>query len=599
MIRTRMLGAATLERSHQPDLALALCDGDAGHLPPSPRQLELQAVDMVLVRNDDRDFQPSKMLSAELGGPPPECLDRGLRELAQRLGALANIREPLGQAGLLRNQLCRQLFKTLTVHALSVNNFRCYTPPAVSRGKSGIAVGAAIAASCALLLLGHPSLALAGFFVSFGVFCFQTELSLNWQIAIGSLLGVGFGLWLESSAGLMGALGGIFISALKMLIAPMVLLSIAHGIARMGDARELGRLGARTVLLYLVTMAFAVATGLVIVNLVQPGADSDLLQSDFFREAVGTSASSLEDAPPLGEFLLTTLYDVLANPFASIAAGKILPIVVFSILFGIALLQIGSAAQPLVSVLGSGYAAIMRIIGWVIRIAPLGIAALLGNLIATIGFRDLIDNLLAFFLVVIAGTLFHAAVTLPLVALFVAKISPLELFRGIREALAVAFTTSSSTATLPITTRCVETNLNVPSRVSSFVLPLGATVNMDGTALYEAIAAVFVATLYGIDLSLGMQLVIVFVAMATAIGAPGIPSAGMVTMMAVLESVGLPVEAVGILLTVDRFLDTFRTMANVEGDAVVAVCVARLPVTLPLREQAREQPAEARLGDVP
>ena len=151
--------------------------------------------------------------------------------------------------------------------------------------------------------------------------------------------------------------------------------------------------------------------------------------------------------------------------------------------------------------------------------------------------------------------------------------SPLELFRGIREAMAVAFTTSSSTATLPITTRCVETNLGVPARVSSFVLPLGATVNMDGTALYEAIAAVFVATIYGIELSLGTQLV--FVAMATAIGAPGIPSAGMVTMVAVLQAVGLPVEAVAILITIDRFLDTFRTMANVEGDAVVAVCVAR------------------------
>ncbi len=442
-------------------------------------------------------------------------------------------------------------------------------------GKWGIAATAGVFASAALWLAGYPRLALAGSLVSFGAFCFRTGASLNWQIAIGALLGVGFGLWLAEAATVMGTLGAIFISALKMLIAPMVLLSIIHGIARMGDARELGRLGARTVTLYVLTMALAVLTGLVLVNLVQPGAESDLLHSEFFRQAVGESEGTVPQVRPLGEFLLVTIYDVLANPFASITAGKILPIVVFAIFFGVALLQIGSAAQPLVEVLGSGYVAVMRIIGWVIRVAPLGIAALLGNLIATIGFRELVDNLLEFMLVVIAGTLLHAAVTLPLVALFVARIPPLELFRGIREALAVAFTTSSSTATLPVTTRCVETNLGVPPRISSFVLPLGATVNMDGTALYEAIAAVFVATIYGIDLSLGAQLVIFFVAMATAIGAPGIPSAGMVTMVAVLESVGLPVEAVAILIPVDRFLDTFRTMANVEGDAVVAVCAAR------------------------
>jgi Na+/H+-dicarboxylate symporter len=446
----------------------------------------------------------------------------------------------------------------------------------VSRGNWGIAVGAGIAASCALLLAGRPQLAFVGFLLSFGGFCFRTELSLNWQIVLGSLLGVASGFWLGEASAVMGTLGRIFISALKMLIVPMVLLSIAFGVSRMGDARELGRMGARTVVLYTVTMAFAVITGLLLVNFVRPGAESDLLHTEFFQQAVGASTISIAQTRPLSEFLLITVYDVLANPFASMAEGKILPIVVFSIMVGIALLQLGTAAKPLVNVLGSGYAAIMRIIGWVIRLAPMGIAALLGNLIATIGFRDLVENLLAFSLVVISGTLLHAAVTLPLVALFVAKVPPLRLFQGIRESLAVAFTTSSSIATLPVTTRCIEANFNVPPRVASFVLPLGATVNMDGTALYEAIAAVFVATIYGIELSLGSQLVVIFVAMATAIGAPGIPSAGMVTMVAVLESVGLPVEAVGILLAVDRFLDTFRTMANVEGDAVVALCVANM-----------------------
>ena len=169
----------------------------------------------------------------------------------------------------------------------------------MSRGNWGIAIGAAIAASCALLVSGRPQLAFVGFLLSFGGFCFRSELSLNWQIALGSLLGVASGLWLGEAAAVMGTLGRIFISALKMLIVPMVLLSIAYGVSRMGDARELGRMGARTVVLYVVTMAFAVVTGLLLVNLVQPGAESDLLHTEFFQQAVGSSSSSVEHTRPL------------------------------------------------------------------------------------------------------------------------------------------------------------------------------------------------------------------------------------------------------------------------------------------------------------
>ena len=225
--------------------------------------------------------------------------------------------------------------------------------------------------------------------------------------------------------------------------------------------------------------------------------------------------------------------------------------------------------------LGGAAAAVMTIIGWFVRLAPVGILALIGHLVATIGFRVIVDNLLAFSAVVIGGTLFHALVTLPALCWVFTGIGPLELLGGLREALAVAFTTSSSAATLPVSQRCVEENLGVSRQIAAFVMPLGATVNMDGTALYEAIAAVFVASLYGIPLGLGAQIVVFIVAIATAIGAPGIPSAGMVTMIVVLQAVGLPGEAVGLLLTIDRFLDTIRTVANVEGDAVVAVIVGR------------------------
>jgi Na+/H+-dicarboxylate symporter len=441
--------------------------------------------------------------------------------------------------------------------------------------KGLVAAAAGIVLFGALFAAGRPALAYAVLIASFTLFCLTTSLSLNWQILLGAALGAVFGLVPGSLVESTQIVGKLFIAMLKMLIAPMILFSIAFGIAGMGDVRQLGRIGARTVALYVGTMAAAVLTGLVLVNVFQPGAGSTLRETAFFAGAIESPAMPAASEEGLSGFLMTTVFQVLANPFASLAEGAILPIVLFAILFGVALLEIGAPGQPVIHILRGAYAAIMTIIRWFIRLAPVGIFALIGSLVASVGLEILVANLLAFSLVVIGGILLHAAITLPLVARVFGGLGPLELFRGIREALLVAFSTSSSAATLPVTTRCVEENLNVPPAVSSFVLPLGATVNMDGTALYEAIAALFVAHVYGIELSIASQIVVFFIAMVTAIGAPGIPSAGMVTMVVVLESVGLPVEAVGILITIDRFLDTFRTMCNVEGDAVVSVCVAR------------------------
>ncbi|MFI5316149.1 MAG: dicarboxylate/amino acid:cation symporter [Myxococcota bacterium] len=447
--------------------------------------------------------------------------------------------------------------------------------------KAGIGIAAALAASAAALAGARPALAWTAFAAAFLIFCLSSRLSLNWQILLGTLLGVGFGRAVATghlapeTADAMKNVGKLFIGLLKMLIPPMILLSIAHGVASMEGARDLGRLGSRTVLLYLVTMVLAVTTGLLLVNAVQPGVGSDLANSAFFKESVGATAAAPQGPPNVGEFLFATLTQVLQSPIAALAEGRILPIVAFAILLGIALLHIGVAARPVIDWLAGASAAVMTIIGWFVRLAPVGILALIGNLVATVGFRVIVDNLAAFSAVVVAGTLFHSLVTLPLLCWLLSGVRPLELLGGLREALTVAFTTSSSIATLPVTQRCVEENLGVPRRIASFVLPLGATVNMDGTALYEAIAAVFVAALYGIHLGLGGQIVVFIVAIATAIGAPGIPSAGMVTMIVVLEAVGLPGESVGLLLTIDRILDTIRTVANVEGDAIVAVIVAR------------------------
>jgi Na+/H+-dicarboxylate symporter len=447
--------------------------------------------------------------------------------------------------------------------------------------KAWIGIAAALAGSASALAAARPELAWTAFATALLIFCVSARISLNWQILLGTVLGIAFGRavavgWLApETADAMKNVGKLFIGLLKMLIAPMILLSIAHGVASMEGARELGRLGSRTVLLYLATMVLASVTGLVLVNWIQPGVGSDLANSAFFHEAVGAHVALPQGPPSLGEFLFSTLTEILQNPISALAEGKVLPIVAFAILLGVALLHVGLPARPVIEFLGGATIAVMTIIGWFVRLAPVGIFALIGHLVATVGFRVIVDNLAAFSAVVIGATTFHSLVTLPAMCWLMSGMHPRQLLGGLREAMAVAFTTSSSYATLPVTQRCAEENLGVPRRIASFVLPLGATVNMDGTAMYEAIAAVFVASLYGIDLSLGSQIVVFIVAIATAIGAPGIPSAGMVTMIVVLEAVGLPGESVGLLLTIDRLLDTFRTVANVEGDAVVAVIVTR------------------------
>ncbi len=406
------------------------------------------------------------------------------------------------------------------------------------------------------------------------VAAWTARVSLNLQIAFGAALGVGVGALEGAEFERVTAVGRVFLAGLKMLVAPMILCSVAYGIAGLTGAVQLGRLGARTVVLYLLTMTLAAATGLLVVNLVEPGASGSLRDTAFFQQAIGGQATPPPDVA-LPTFFLDMLLDVLSNPVASLAAGKILPIVGFAILLGVALLHVGERGRVLVELLAAANEAILWMIGLVLRLAPVGVFALLGHLVASVGFRVLFANLAEFIAVVIGSTLFHAFVTLPALVWLLGGYPPLAFLRGIREALAVAFSTSSSIATLPVTTRCTVENLGVPPGIASFVLPLGATVNMDGTALYEAMAALFVANVYGIELSLGQQLVVFVVAVLSSIGAPGIPSAGMVTMIVVLEAVGLPTEAVGVLIAIDRPLDTVRTMANVECDAVAAVIVTR------------------------
>jgi len=405
------------------------------------------------------------------------------------------------------------------------------------------------------------------------------SVSLNTQIFIGASAGIAAGLWLQTmplDSGLrqnglylFGLIGTLFIDLLKMILVPLVFTSIAVGVANLRAHQQIHRVWRLTLGFFIASMALAIVLGLTAANIFEPGKHVDLA---LFHDAI--QHFDANRITP-GEFSQQFLHSLFVNPFAALAQGNILAIVIFALFIGIALVAGGDRYRNILLLLQEWLELTLRIVGWVMRIAPLGIMALLAKLTAT---QDaaLLTVLAKFIGLVIGITLLHGVVLLPLILYLVTRVSPLRFWRGVREALITAFATSSSSATLPVSLRCAEQHLHVKPEIAGFVIPLGATVNMDGTALYEATAALFVANLAGIDLTATQQLIVFITAMVSAIGAPGIPSAGMVTMIMVLQSVGLPTEAIAILLPIDRLLDTVRTAVNVEGDLVGSLVVNKL-----------------------
>ena len=406
----------------------------------------------------------------------------------------------------------------------------------------------------------------------------KMKFSLNNQILIGAGLGVLGGLWASHIAAvgqpvssllyICDIAGGIFIGLLKMILIPLIFTSIASGIGNLKAHAQMGRVWRITLIYFLATPAIAALLGLTLINVFKPGKG---LSITMFQNA--TSSFHGENMT-LGQFAKTFFENLFLNPFTAMAQNQVVPTVLFAILLGIALVVAGEQAKTIQKFLNESFELIMIIVGWIMRLAPWGIMALLFKLAATQN-ASLFSSLGKFAAVVVGGTLFHGIVILPLILYLFARVGPITYFSGMREALMTAFSTSSSSATLPVTLRCVKENLHVDKDIVGFVAPLGATLNMDGTALYEAIAAIFVANLVGVDLNLMQQGVVFLTAILASIGAPGIPSAGMVTMIMVLQSVGLPAEAIAILLPIDRPLDTIRTVVNVEGDAVCSLIVQR------------------------
>lgn len=402
--------------------------------------------------------------------------------------------------------------------------------------------------------------------------------SLNTQILIGCLLGIVGGWWLSTQGAtplagdtLYGAkiVGNLFLDLLRMVLVPLVFSSIVVGVANLRAHDRMHRVWTTTLAFFFGTMGLAIVIGFGAAHLFRPG---EGLQLAMFAEATKNFEAR---QMPLPDYIAAFLRGLFQNPFKALAQGDILAVVMIALFLGIALVIGGERYRNIRLLIGELQELCLMIVGWIMRLAPLGLAALLLQLVATQN-HALLGSLAEFIAVVIGTTLFHGIVVLPLILWLITRVSPLAFFKGAREALITAFVTSSSAATLPITLRCTEQHLHVKKDIASFVVPLGATANMDGTALYEAAAALFVARLAGIELDLAQQMIIFFVAMLGAIGAPGIPSTGMLSMVLVLESVGLPTEAIALLLPIDRILDTVRTAVNVEGDMIGSLVVEKL-----------------------
>ena len=403
--------------------------------------------------------------------------------------------------------------------------------------------------------------------------------ALHWQILSALALAVVAGAVTPQDSLLFATyafVGDLFLNALKMLIVPLIVSSIIVGIAGLPGGAALGRLGGKTISYYLLTSFLAIMVGLVAVNLVSPGIIGGAPAGEQLGLSEGTDAV-LErmEGKGSGDIIGIFLRMVPTNIVAAAAAGQMLGLIFFSILFGFFMTRIDAGPGGTLKSFWEGvYEVMIRITNLVMAFAPIGVFGLVAETIAKTGWGAF-QPLILFFFTVLGALAIHLFVTMPVLLRTLGRVNPIKHYRAMSPALLTAFSTSSSSATLPVTIDCVENRGGVSKQTSSFVLPLGATVNMDGTALYECVAALFIAQAYGLDLSLGVQFTVVITALLTSIGVAGIPSASLVAIGVILTAIGLPLEGVGLILAVDRVLDMCRTAVNVFSDSCGAVIIAR------------------------
>jgi len=409
-------------------------------------------------------------------------------------------------------------------------------------------------------------------------------MRLSTKVFIGLIAGVVVGLLMGNMVDVANTwikpIGALFLNLIKMIIVPLVLASLVTGVSSLDDMRKLGRIGGKTIIYYLCTTAVAATIGLIFANLMKPGAGLNLeVPKEFTIKEIPSIASVFVNMVP-------------SNPIEAMVKAKMLQIIVFALFIGIAIAAVGKRAEVVKSFF-DGFAEVMyKVTGWVMEFAPYGVFVFIVPVVASSGAAVLLP-LLKIILAVYAACLLHMLVVYSFAVSKLGGYKPLDFFKGILPAQLVAFSTCSSAGTLPVTMHSVEKNLGVSKSISSFVLPLGATINMDGAAIYESIAALFVAQLFGIDLSISQQIMIVLVATLASIGSAGVPGAGLVMLTMVLTTIGLPMEGIALVAGVDRILDMARTCTNVTGDATASVIVAASEGELKNVEIASSESAKA------
>ena len=393
------------------------------------------------------------------------------------------------------------------------------------------------------------------------------KLKLHWQILIAFCFAIVYGVFFSEYIDYVSWMGVVFLRALKMVIIPLILTSIISGIANIGNAENLGRLGIKTMLYYMFTSVLAILTGLFFVNLLKPGVGAEL---GFKDEVVGLDEASKS----FGDTLINI---IPTNIITAMAENKMLSIIFFALLFGYFISKVPHKNGVfLANFFNSAFEVMMKITMFVIKFTAFGIFGIVAKVVSEqSNLPELIGRLGLYMLAVVLGLLVHAFISLPLMLKFIGKVSPRKHFIAVSTPLLTAFSTSSSSATLPLTMDAVKHNSGVSDKITSFTLPLGATVNMDGTALYELVAAIFIAQAYGMELSFFQQIIVVLTALLASIGAAGIPMAGLVMITVILSAINLPLEAVGLILAVDRILDMFRTSVNCWSDTCGAVIIAK------------------------
>lgn len=389
----------------------------------------------------------------------------------------------------------------------------------------------------------------------------EKKIPLIWQIGIGFVLGIAAGVMFGEKVQIVEPVGSLFLTLLKMLIVPLVFSSLVVGAASIGDPRDLGRIGAKTLFFYLATTAVAIVIGLILGNLLQPGVGLKIGEG---------AAFTAPEAPNIKKVILDLFP---ANPLKAAVEGHMLQIIVFALFLGVSAVLAGEKGKPFINFFDSLAETMYKLTGIVMKIAPYGVFALIAVTVSKYGMSVLAPFAKVILAVYVGCALQVLLVYSSLIIVFVKK-SPLWFMRGIRETALTAFVTRSSSATLPITMRNTQENLGISEKVSSFVLPLGATINMDGTALYQGVCALFVAQAYGLTLGMGAQLSIILTATLASIGTAGVPGAGLIMLTLVLTAVGLPLEGAALVAGIDAVLDMARTCVNVVGDACVAAVVA-------------------------